>query len=63
MVSLICGISTGIRTPLTVQDLQLEQPTVYDQLSHIERLLERHYRDMQVNVLCAYVYMYVFIYV
>lgn len=40
-------VVAGIRTPMTVQDLQLEQPTVYDQLSHIERLLERHYRDMQ----------------
>lgn len=40
-------VVAGIRTPMKVSDLHLEQPNVYDQLSHIERLLERHYRDMQ----------------
>ena len=43
-------IFLGIRTPMKVIDLHLEQPTVYDQLSHIERMLERHYRDMQVSI-------------
>jgi hypothetical protein len=44
----------GIRTPLTINDLRLDLPTVYDQLSSIERLLERHYHDMQVRVPSLY---------
>jgi pyruvate,orthophosphate dikinase len=37
-------VVSGVRTPMTLDDLRLEQPTVYDNLVNIEKLLERHYR-------------------
>jgi pyruvate, orthophosphate dikinase len=41
-------VVAGIRTPLKLLDLASDQPSVYDTLVHIEKLLERHYRNMQV---------------
>lgn len=40
-------VVAGVRTPINVDELRLEQPHVYEQLTHIQSLLERHYRDMQ----------------
>jgi hypothetical protein len=34
---------------MKLTDLRVEQPGVFDSLMHIERLLEGHYRDMQVS--------------
>lgn len=40
-------VVAGVRTPVSVDELRGEQPKVYEQLTHIQSLLERHYRDMQ----------------
>ena len=37
----------GIRTPVPVEELRKELPNAYDTLVQIEKILERHYRDMQ----------------
>jgi pyruvate, orthophosphate dikinase len=42
-------VIAGVRTPMKLTDLRVEQPGVFDSLMHIERLLEGHYRDMQVS--------------
>jgi hypothetical protein len=51
-------VVSGVRTPMTLDDLRLEQPTVYDNLVNIEKLLERHYRDMQV-IFYSFLFLYV----
>lgn len=40
-------VVAGIRTPMTLDDLQNQMPTVYSNLVTIEKSLERHYRDVQ----------------
>lgn len=40
-------VVAGIRTPVDLNELRKEQPAAYDALIKIEKLLERHYRDMQ----------------
>lgn len=40
-------VVAGIRTPMQITDLANEQPSVYETLVHIEKLLEKHYRNMQ----------------
>lgn len=40
-------VVAGIRTPMQITDLANEQPSVYETLVHIEKLLENHYRNMQ----------------
>src|SRR5205814_1860768 len=39
-------VVAGIRTPLPIAALERENPTIYGELLHIRRTLERHYRDM-----------------
>ncbi len=39
-------VVAGIRTPLPIQKLAEENPTIYRQLDRIRRTLERHYREM-----------------
>ena len=43
-------VVAGIRTPMKLSDLRKEQPAIFDTLMHIERILEKHFRDMQVSV-------------
>ncbi len=40
-------VVAGIRTPLTIDQLQAQNPAVYDQFVDIVNKLEQHYRDMQ----------------
>ena len=40
-------VVAGIRTPQKIDELKRELPQVYDELLHIQSLLESHYRDMQ----------------
>lgn len=40
-------VISGIRTPVSLKDLRSDLPSAYDTLVHIEKILERHYRDMQ----------------
>ena len=40
-------VVAGIRTPLTMADLQKEHPSIYQELEGVAEKLERHYRDMQ----------------
>jgi pyruvate,orthophosphate dikinase len=42
-------VVAGVRTPMKLIDLGNDQPSVYDTLTHIAKLLEMHYRDMQVS--------------
>ena len=44
-------VVAGLRTPVKLIDLGNDQPSVYDALNHIGKLLEKHYRDMQVGLL------------
>lgn len=39
-------VVAGIRTPIPIAALAQENPRAYNQLQHIRRILERHYRDM-----------------
>jgi pyruvate,orthophosphate dikinase len=41
-------VSGGLRNPVPLTDLRQEQPPVFDALMHVERILEKHFRDMQV---------------
>ncbi len=40
-------VVSGVRTPLSISELQKAMPKVYDQLKDITTRLEKHYRDMQ----------------
>jgi pyruvate,orthophosphate dikinase len=40
-------VVAGIRTPLSIEQLQEKMPEVYAQLLKIRSILDRHYRDMQ----------------
>jgi pyruvate,orthophosphate dikinase len=40
-------VVSGVRTPLSISELQKAMPKVYDQLKDITRRMEKHYRDMQ----------------
>lgn len=40
-------VVAGTRTPLPIEKLEDENPKVYNQLLHVRKILERHYRDMQ----------------
>lgn len=40
-------VVAGVRTPNPIAQLLEEQPLVYDRLTELASLLERHYRDMQ----------------
>ncbi len=40
-------VVAGIRTPESLENLQAKLPAVYDELFSTQRLLEKHYRDMQ----------------
>ena len=40
-------VVAGIRNPMKISDLSHEQPSVYETLVHIAKLLEQHYRNMQ----------------
>ena len=40
-------VVAGIRTPLSIQELEKQNPTVYNQLIAIRNNLEKHYQDMQ----------------
>ena len=42
-------VVAGIRTPMKLSELRDEQPAAFDKLMHIERILEKHFRDMQVS--------------
>jgi pyruvate,orthophosphate dikinase len=39
-------VVAGIRTPLPISQLAVEQPGIYKQLEKIRRILEKHYREM-----------------
>lgn len=41
-------VSGGSCTPVPLADLRQEQPAVFDALMHVQRILEKHFRDMQV---------------
>ncbi len=40
-------VVSGVRTPLSISELEKAMPKVYDQLKDITRRMEKHYRDMQ----------------
>jgi pyruvate, orthophosphate dikinase len=40
-------VVSGVRTPLSISELERAMPKVYEQLREITRKMERHYRDMQ----------------
>jgi len=40
-------VVAGIRTPLSISTLETNMPEVYLQFSHIAKILESHYKDMQ----------------
>ena len=40
-------VVSGVRTPLSISELQKAMPKVYDQLKDITKRMEKHYRDMQ----------------
>jgi pyruvate,orthophosphate dikinase len=40
-------VVAGIRTPLSMQELEHQNPRIYQELVNISRRLENHYRDMQ----------------
>jgi pyruvate,orthophosphate dikinase len=40
-------VVAGIRTPLPVERLERESPRAWRELNRVQKLLERHYRDMQ----------------
>ena len=40
-------VVSGVRTPLSISELEKAMPKVYEQLKEITRRMERHYRDMQ----------------
>jgi pyruvate,orthophosphate dikinase len=39
-------VVAGTRTPLKIEQLALDNPTIYGQLDEIRSILEKHYRDM-----------------
>jgi hypothetical protein len=43
-------VSDGDRTPMALGELRNEMPAVFDALMHVEKTLERHFRDMQARV-------------
>src|SRR5712692_6703018 len=40
-------VVAGIRTPMHLNEMAKLMPKVYEQLEHVRKLLETHYRDMQ----------------
>lgn len=40
-------IVAGVRTPLSIDKLEKENPKIYKELSGYSKLLEKHYKDMQ----------------
>ncbi len=40
-------VVSGVRTPLSISELDKAMPRVYEQLKDITRRMEKHYRDMQ----------------
>jgi len=40
-------VVSGVRTPLSISELERAMPKVYDHLRDITRKMEKHYRDMQ----------------
>jgi pyruvate,orthophosphate dikinase len=40
-------VVSGVRTPLSISELEKAMPKVYEQLKDITRRMEKHYRDMQ----------------
>ena len=40
-------VVSGVRTPLSISELEKAMPQVYQQLKDITRRMEQHYRDMQ----------------
>ncbi|MGA2572502.1 MAG: PEP/pyruvate-binding domain-containing protein, partial [Terracidiphilus sp.] len=40
-------VVSGVRTPLSISELQKAMPKVYNQLKDITKRMEKHYRDMQ----------------
>jgi pyruvate,orthophosphate dikinase len=40
-------VVSGVRTPLSISELERAMPKVYEQLREITRKMEKHYRDMQ----------------
>ncbi len=40
-------VVSGVRTPLSISELEKAMPKVYEQLKDITRKMEKHYRDMQ----------------
>jgi len=40
-------VVAGIRTPMTLREMKKTMPAVYRELERVQRLLERHYGDMQ----------------
>ena len=47
-------ISCDVRTPLKLEDLQRDLPSVHQQLVDFLRGLENHYRDVQVLLSICY---------
>ena len=40
-------VVAGIRTPLSIETLKQERPSIYNELYKIQEILENHYKDMQ----------------
>jgi pyruvate, orthophosphate dikinase len=40
-------VVAGVRTPMTLGEMKKRLPKVYGQLERVQKILERHYRDMQ----------------
>ena len=40
-------VVAGVRTPMTIREMEESLPGVYRKLQRVQKILERHYRDMQ----------------
>lgn len=40
-------VVAGVRTPLKIDKLNAEMPHIFEQLNHVAKQLEKHYKDMQ----------------
>jgi hypothetical protein len=55
-------IFSGVRTPISVDDIKVQLPHVYADLMTIQKQLEKHYRDMQDIEFTGDEYLYILLY-
>jgi pyruvate,orthophosphate dikinase len=59
-------LCSGVRTPMSVEDIKVDLPHVYADLMIIQKQLEKHYRDMQdieFTVENGKIYIFVYIHI